>query len=178
MSKNNSNVPSDPKASSGAQGEGDLYSPFSAQPTSFIETTFAGSLGISMHNEVSGQQSARPSWFKTRIALCACGCANLHLAANIMRETHDDQVGVARSGREVERCELPSDRFGRIGGIWRRRASADESRKACDNRKSAHNLPPIDRSNWRQTISGADQGKPLLVHTTVMQAHFAPWAMS
>lgn len=59
MSKNNSNVPSDPKASSGAQGEGDLYSPFSAQPTSFIETTFAGSLGISMHNEVSGQQSAR-----------------------------------------------------------------------------------------------------------------------
>lgn len=59
MSKNNSNLPSDPKASSDPQPENDLYTPFSAQPTSFIETTFAGSLGISMHNEVSGQQSAR-----------------------------------------------------------------------------------------------------------------------
>lgn len=59
MSKNNSNLPSDPNSSSGAQAEGEQYSPFSAQPTSFIETTFAGSLGISMHNEVSGQQSSR-----------------------------------------------------------------------------------------------------------------------
>ena len=37
----------------------ELYRPFSAQPTTLIETSLAGSLGLSMHNEVSNQQSAR-----------------------------------------------------------------------------------------------------------------------
>lgn len=59
MSKDNSNLPSTTNSASDDQAGGELYAPFSAQPTSFIETTFAGSLGISMHNEVSAQQSSR-----------------------------------------------------------------------------------------------------------------------
>ncbi len=55
MSDSNSNTP---KASSSEDGV-ELYRPYSAQPTSLVETSFAGSLGLSMHNEVSGQQSAR-----------------------------------------------------------------------------------------------------------------------
>lgn len=55
MSDTNSNTPTTPPSEDGVE----LYKPFSAQPTSLIETSFAGSLGLSMHNEVSGQQSAR-----------------------------------------------------------------------------------------------------------------------
>ncbi|UAA37895.1 RebB family R body protein [Paraneptunicella aestuarii] len=77
------------------KGGTERYSPFSVQPTTLVETSFAGSLGLSMHNEVNNQQSARLASLAATTNAC-----KLILSAKLSGGKAPEPKKVAKAGSE------------------------------------------------------------------------------
>lgn len=76
--------------------------PFSNQATGLLETTFAETLGLSMHNAVSNQQSSQ----MTTSASVTNACARLLQAPTVARSTAEKLESVPESAAQPEKKSL------------------------------------------------------------------------
>ena len=99
-----------------------IVNPFSVQPTGLVETTFAETLGLSMHNAISNQQSSQ----MTTSASITNACARL-LQAPIPVKTKPEKEG---DDGEDEQEELekapPKKRFNVMNFLKRKNKDGEQ----------------------------------------------------
>lgn len=107
MNENNEN-----NTQSSQPQEAEAVTPFSMQPTGLVETTFAETLGLSMHNAITNQQSSQ----MTTSASVTNACARLlqtPIPVKAKKEkSPDDASGDGAEGGDGEmKKEKPKSEF-------------------------------------------------------------------
>lgn len=102
MTDSNQNEPQDKD-----KGSSEQYSTFSVQPTTLVETSFAGSLGLSMHNEVNNQQSARLASLAATTNACKLILA-AKLSGGKSQEPKKEEAPTPEAAKEPEPVAKPS----------------------------------------------------------------------
>ncbi len=102
--------------------------PFSSQPTGLVETTFAETIGLSMHNAISNQQSSQ----MTTSASITNACARLLQAplpkVGTEKKSKDETIIV---DEEVTEAELQKKRFNILNFLKKdKTAKSDKSDKS------------------------------------------------
>lgn len=99
--------------------------PFSNQATGLLETTFAETLGLSMHNAVSNQQSSQ----MTTSASVTNACARLLQAPGIMRTTAEKNKTAEQSESDSEPAAQPEKKgfLKSLSNIFKRNKKSDEA---------------------------------------------------
>jgi len=87
--------------SNNPEPQASIVNPFSVQPTGLVETTFAETLGLSMHNAISNQQSSQ----MTTSASITNACARLLQAPMPVKAKKDkEQSDDSATEEEMEKA--------------------------------------------------------------------------
>lgn len=126
--KGNNTLPEDDAAA--------LYRPYSAQPTSLVETSFASSLGLSMHNEVNSQQSARLTTLASTTNACKLMLQTRirPVAASSSKANAEPEL---RAEQEDRNTAPPKKRFN-LGGFFRSNKNGDANNGNTDDKQNTN----------------------------------------
>lgn len=112
-----------PADSSNPEPQASIVNPFSVQPTGLVETTFAETLGLSMHNAISNQQSSQ----MTTSASITNACARL-LQAPMPVKAKKDKGEAEEQGTDEELEKTPpKKRFNVMNFLKRNNKDEEQS---------------------------------------------------
>lgn len=99
--------------------------PFSNQATGLLETTFAETLGLSMHNAVSNQQSSQ----MTTSASVTNACARLLQVPAVIRATAEKNKDKTTEQSEPDSAAQPEKKgfLKRLSNIFKRNKKSDDA---------------------------------------------------